>query len=58
MQFKPIINQEPTLMDARIFAEEPMNIRAEMLEMPMSERLSFDPDKPVLRQFCRPECTQ
>ena len=45
MQFKPIINQEPTLMDARIFAEEPMNIRAEMLEMPMSERLSFDPDK-------------
>ena len=45
MQFKPIINREPKLMDARIFAEEPMSIRAEMLEMPMAERLSFDPDK-------------
>ncbi|MFZ1243591.1 MAG: acyl CoA:acetate/3-ketoacid CoA transferase [Azonexus sp.] len=45
MQFKPIINREPKLMDARIFAEEPMSIRAEMLEMPMAERLSYDPDK-------------
>jgi propionate CoA-transferase len=58
MQFKPIINQEPTLMDARIFAEEPMNIRAEMLEMPMSERLSFDPDKTCSSSILRPECTQ
>ena len=45
MQFKPIINREPKLMDARIFAEEPMSIRAEMLEMPMAERLSYDRDK-------------
>ena len=30
-------------MDARIFMDEPMNIRAEMLERPMAERLSYDP---------------
>jgi len=29
-------------MDARIFREEPMGIRAEMLEMPLDQRLSYD----------------
>jgi len=43
MDFKPIMHREPTLMDARIFMDEPMNIRAAMLERPMAERLSYDP---------------
>ena len=43
MDFTPIMHREPTLMDARIFMDEPMNIRAEMLERPMAERLSYDP---------------
>jgi hypothetical protein len=33
------MHAEPALMDARIFSDEPMNIRAEMLEMPMADRL-------------------
>lgn len=41
MAFRPIMAQAPRLMDERIFAEEPMNIRPEMLEMPMAERLSY-----------------
>ena len=43
MEFRPIMHSEPKLMDARIFTDEPMNIRAEMLERPLSERLSYDP---------------
>ena len=43
MEFRPIMHREPALMDARIFADEPMNIRAGMLERPLAERLSYDP---------------
>lgn len=43
MEFKPIMHGEPKLMDARIFTDAPMNIRPEMLERPMAERLSYDP---------------
>jgi len=42
MDFQPIIRAEPKLMDARIFADEPMNIRPGMLERPLAERLSYD----------------
>lgn len=45
MDFKPIMHSEPKLMDRRIFTDEPMGIRAEMLERPMNERLSYDPEK-------------
>jgi propionate CoA-transferase len=43
MEFRPIMHREPTLMDARIFTDEPMNIRGEMLERPLAERLAYDP---------------
>jgi propionate CoA-transferase len=42
MAFRPLLRGEPKAMDARIFAEQPMNIRAEMLERPLAERLSYD----------------
>jgi propionate CoA-transferase len=42
MDFKPIMHNPPGLMDARIFSEEPMNIRPELLERPLDERLSYD----------------
>ena len=42
MDFKPIMHGEPKLMDARIFSDEPMNIRPDMLERPLAERLSYD----------------
>ena len=43
MSFKPLIKGTPKLMDARIFIDEPMNIRPGMLERPLAERLTFDP---------------
>ena len=45
MDFRPIIKGEPKLMDARIFRDEPMNIRGQMLEIPLAERLNFDAGK-------------
>ncbi len=42
MAFRPIINGEPALMDARIFRDEPMGIRPELLAVPMAERLTYD----------------
>ncbi len=32
-------------MDARIFRDEPMNIRPQMLEIPLAERLTYDAGK-------------
>lgn len=43
MGFTPIMRTPPVLMDARIFAEAPMNLRPDLLEIPLAERLSFDP---------------
>ena len=45
MDFRPIIKGEPKLMDARIFRDEPMNIRGQMLEIPLAERLNYDAGK-------------
>lgn len=45
MDFVPIMHREPALMDARIFSEEPMNIRPQMLEIPLAERLTYDAGK-------------
>jgi propionate CoA-transferase len=42
MEFKPVMRGEPALMDSRIFTDEPMAIRAEMLEMPLTQRLGYD----------------
>ena len=43
MAFRPLIPTEPTLMDARIFADSPMHLRPDLLEIPMEARLSYDP---------------
>ena len=47
MDFVPVMHSQPTLMDSRIFREEPMKLRPEMLEMPMADRLSYDAGKNV-----------
>jgi propionate CoA-transferase len=47
MEFKPLMPREPKLMDARIFVDAPMNIRAEMLERPLAERLAYDPTQNI-----------
>jgi len=42
MDFLPLMPQPPALMDARIFTEELMSLRPDMLERPLAERLSYD----------------
>ncbi len=45
MDFMPIMHHEPALMDSRIFQDEPMKIRAEMLEIPLPDRLHYEAEK-------------
>ncbi|MEW6442813.1 MAG: acyl CoA:acetate/3-ketoacid CoA transferase [bacterium] len=45
MGFTPVIRGTPRLMDGRIFEEDPMGIREEMLELSLSERLTYDPEE-------------
>lgn len=42
MEFAPIMREPPKPMDPRIFADAPMNLRPELLERPLSQRLSYD----------------
>ncbi|MBL8398237.1 MAG: acyl CoA:acetate/3-ketoacid CoA transferase [Candidatus Accumulibacter sp.] len=43
MAFKPVIPRQPALMDARIFSDEAMNLRPDLLEIPLPRRLSYEP---------------
>src|SRR4029079_13059421 len=42
MDFKPILPDEPEVMDARIFRSEPMGLREDMLSIPLDQRFSYD----------------
>lgn len=43
MEFQPIIRSVKE-MDARIFLDQPMQLRTEMVEMPINKRISLDKD--------------
>jgi len=43
MDFSPIINGEPRLMDERIFLDEPMGLKEDLLAIPLEQRLTYDP---------------
>jgi propionate CoA-transferase len=43
MDFKPIINDEPRLMDERIFKPEPMDLKRDLMALTLEERLNYDP---------------
>jgi propionate CoA-transferase len=45
MDFTPIIDAPPRLMDERIFLPSPMGIRSELLAVPLRERLVYDPEQ-------------
>jgi propionate CoA-transferase len=47
MEFRPIINA-PALMDPRIFGEEPMNLIADLLNLGLAERISYDAARNIL----------
>jgi propionate CoA-transferase len=42
MAFRPMLRHPPRLMDARLFLPAPMGLRAELLELPMEQRLRYD----------------
>ncbi|MEJ8835314.1 acyl CoA:acetate/3-ketoacid CoA transferase [Ramlibacter sp. AN1133] len=42
MDFQPLMRKTPGLMDARIFRPEPMQLRQDMLLLPLEQRFSFD----------------
>ena len=48
MDFVPVMQAPPTLMDARIFRPEPMGLREDMLSLPLEQRLAYDPQQNVL----------
>jgi propionate CoA-transferase len=43
--FEPIIRGEPTLMDARIFAAEPMGLKDDLLTVPLEARFAYDAER-------------
>ena len=45
MDFKPTVNDTPEMMDARIFRQEPMGLRDDMLSIPLDQRLTYDPQQ-------------
>src|SRR5262245_33041732 len=42
MEFTPLIPNKPALMDPRIFRPEPMNLREDMLSIPLEQRFTYD----------------
>lgn len=42
IDFTPIITGEPRPMDARIFADEPMGLKADLLTVPLENRFAYD----------------
>ncbi|MEN8809735.1 MAG: acyl CoA:acetate/3-ketoacid CoA transferase [Desulfobacterales bacterium] len=47
MDFKPIIDGTPRLMDVRIFRTEPMGLKDDLLTLRLADRLTYDPRENV-----------
>ena len=45
--FEPIIHGEPRLMDARIFADEPMGLKDDLLTVPLEARFAYDAERNI-----------
>jgi len=45
MDFQPLINGSPRLMDARIFRQQPMGLRDLLLSIPLEQRFTYDPQQ-------------
>ncbi|KAI5915276.1 acyl CoA:acetate/3-ketoacid CoA transferase [Thauera sp. 2A1] len=45
MDFVPVMKRPPVPMDPRIFRDEPMGLRRELLDIPLERRLSYDPQQ-------------
>ena len=42
MDFQPIVNDSPRIMDERIFGPEPMGLKNDLLTLKLAERLTYD----------------
>jgi propionate CoA-transferase len=47
MDFKPVIDAPPAQMDRRIFMPEPMNLKPDLLTIPLRERLVYNPEENI-----------
>jgi propionate CoA-transferase len=47
MEFLPLIKAAPRIMDRRIFAAEPMGLRADLLQVPLEQRFTYDPQQDI-----------
>jgi propionate CoA-transferase len=45
MDFKPIIARDPLLMDSRIFRDAPMELREDLLSIPLEQRFTYDAEQ-------------
>ena len=45
--FTPAINGDPKLMDARIFRDEPMGLKDDLLTVPLEARFGYDADRNI-----------
>ncbi|WP_299756992.1 acyl CoA:acetate/3-ketoacid CoA transferase [uncultured Chloroflexus sp.] len=48
MAFRPALAADVRLMDARIFRDGPMGLRAELVGLPLERRFSYDPHSGIL----------
>ncbi|MGD9366901.1 MAG: acyl CoA:acetate/3-ketoacid CoA transferase [Desulfobacteraceae bacterium] len=47
MDFKPVIDGPPAQMDGRIFMPEPMNLKPDLMTIPLSERLVYNAEENI-----------
>ncbi|MCP4286047.1 MAG: acyl CoA:acetate/3-ketoacid CoA transferase [Gammaproteobacteria bacterium] len=47
MDFAPIV-RDPVLMDSRIFQDDPMGLEADLLNLDLADRISYDPTRNIL----------
>ena len=47
MDFRPLIRGEPRTMDLRIFGIDAMGLRADLLQVPLEQRFSYDPQQDI-----------
>ncbi len=43
MDFRPIMRRDPTIMDRRIFSNEPIGLRDDLLRIPLERRFTYHP---------------
>ncbi len=48
LPFRPLMRRPPVPMDARIFRDDVMGLRDDLLRLPLEQRLTFDPARDLL----------